>query len=573
MAGWAKPIVLWAILFILTGYFLFTGKLRLAWRDTRHYTRELAASVKDIALWIPISAGIAIALAFLISLAPPIEDFDALTYHLTVPSWWLRDGGLALYSWILYWHPHIVEGSFIWPMALGLDTATHLIHLLWFLLTISLLWYWARQLWDNFIPWHAILILLTMPSLLWLASLAYTDYALTFAGLATLYSLWRWQSAQNTRWLLIGGLMAGMAISVKFTGFVVPLVGGFLVLCWGQGFLQRFKKALYFSVTCILIASPWYIRNWVWMKNPVYPFVFGGPFWDSFLAQAFSSAGSGIGLDIAKLVALPLTATLGTQDTSFFDGRFGPFILILSPLALYAFWQARKEQNSQQQRALLAIGLFGLVSVIAWTAGVIHTAALFQTRYLFYSIIPMAIPLSLGLNSLYKLDTARLKISFIVRCMLACVVGVNLLNFGLQIIVRNPLAVAVGITSRQDYIKNRQPGYASALSLVNGVPQNAKIYLLFEPRSYGMNVTVQPDAINANFAHDVWLYQTPEKIVESWKLQGYTHVLLSKTGAEFIFKNETMLTSQDELLLGKVGALLIRVDESQGGNYILYKIP
>jgi len=309
------------------------------------------------------------------------------------------------------------------------------------------------------------------------------------------------------------------------------------------------------------------------MKNPVYPFVFGGRFWDSFLAQAFSSAGSGIGLNIGKLLALPLTATLGTQDTSFFDGRIGPFILILSPLALYAFWQARKEQNSQQQRALLAIGLFSLVSIIAWTTGVINTAALFQTRYLFYSLIPMAIPLSIGLNSLYKLDTARLQVSFIVRFILACVVVVNLLNFSLQVIVRNPLAVAVGITSRQEYMEKRQPGYTSALSLVNDAPQNAKIYFLFEPRSYGMNINVQPDAINANFSHNIWLYKTPEKIVESWKLQGYTHVLLSKTGAEFIFKNETFLTSQDELLLGKVEALLGVVEKTQNGDYVLYKIP
>lgn len=166
-----------------------------------------------------------------------------------------------------------------------------------------------------------------------------------------------------------------------------------------------------------------------------------------------------------------------------------------------------------------------------------------------------------------------MRVSFIVRSMLAFTAIVNLLNLSLQILARNPLAVAVGITSRQEYMEKRQPGYVSALSLVNNAPHNAKIYFLFEPRSYGMNAYVQPDSINVNFAHDVWLYKNPENMVKSWKLQGYTHVLLSKTGAEFLFKNEPFLTPKDKLLLRKVEALLITVEKSQGGDYVLYKIP
>jgi 4-amino-4-deoxy-L-arabinose transferase-like glycosyltransferase len=572
IAGWAKAGIFWIILLVLTVSFILTGKLKRGWSDAKYVARELKASTSDVAPWIPISVGLAGVLTFLLSLAPPTEDFDALLYHLTIPAWWLRDGGITLTSVPPYWFPQIVEGSFIWPMALGFDTATHLIHFTWFLLMIFLLWHWARQLWNNSIAWDTLLILLTMPSLLWLATWAYTDYALVFAGLATLYSLWKWQGTQKNRWLFIGGIMAGIAVSVKYTGFVIPLVGMLLVAIWEQGFLQRLKKVAYFSATTVLVASPWYLRNWIWMKNPLYPFVFDGRFWDSFLAQAYSASGSGIGLDPVKLLTLPLTATLGTQDINFFDGRIGPFILILAPLALWVFLEARQQQNKRRP-VLFAIGLFGFVSIAAWTIGVINSASLFQTRMLFSALIPVTIPLALGLNSLYRLDTSRLRVSFIVRSMLAFVVGVNLLNFSLQIIVRNPLAVAAGITSREDYMEKRQPGYASALSLVNNAPLNAKIYFLFEPRSYGMNAYVQPDSINVNFAHDIWLYKTPEKIVESWKLQGYTHVLLSKTGAEFIFENESSLRPKDELLLGKVETLLIAVGESQSGNYVLYKIP
>lgn len=323
--GLAKAGILWIILLVLTVSSILTGKLKQVWRDATHAARELKTSAGGVASWIPMSVGIACLLAFILSLAPPIEDFDALFYHLTVPSWWLRDGGLSLVSIPHYWFPQIVEGSFVWPMALGVDTATHLIHFTWFILTIFLLWHWVRQLWDNSIAWDVLLILLTMPSLLWLAAWAYTDYALTFAGLATLYSLWKWQNTQKHGWLFVSSIMAGVAVSVKYTGFVVPLAGMLLLVFWEQGFLQRIKKATYFSATTILVASPWYLRNWIWMKNPLYPFIFGGRFWDSFLSQAYSASGSSIGLDPLKLLILPRWAHRTIYSDSFSPNAMGIF--------------------------------------------------------------------------------------------------------------------------------------------------------------------------------------------------------------------------------------------------------
>jgi 4-amino-4-deoxy-L-arabinose transferase-like glycosyltransferase len=569
--GLAKPFILWTMLLALTGYFAYAGKLSRVGEDARRVAEEIHASAKSVAPWIPISVCAAFGLAFLMSLVPPADDFDALFYHLTVPAWWLRDGGLTRVALPHYWYPQMVEGSFVWALALGVDTAAHLIHLFWFLLSALLLWHWARQLWGGAIAWDALLILLTMPSLLWLASWAYTDYALTFTGIGTLYSLWKWKNSGDTRWLLIGGVMAGMALSVKYTGFVIPLTGAVLVISWEREILPRFKNTFYFSGIALLVASPWYIRNWVWMENPIYPFVFGGPFWDTFLAQAYAAAGTGIGFDLGQLLILPLTATLGTRDMNFFDGRIGPFLLILFPLAVYAAWKIQREEK-EARRALLAIGLFALIGAAAWTSGVISSAHLFQTRLLFPALLPMSIPLALGLNAVYKLDTPRFKISYIVRSMLALTVLINLLNFGLQTLVRNPLAAAIGTISRQQYLENRQPGYAGALILMKKAPDDARVYFLFEPRSYGMKARVQPDAINANFAHDLWLYGTSEKIVAAWRQQGYTHVLLSKTGADFMFHNEPTLAPNAESALEQTEKLLTRIGESRGG-YVLYEIP
>ena len=65
---------------------------------------------------------------------------------------------------------------------------------------------------------------------------------------------------------------------------------------------------------------------------------------------------------------------------------------------------------------------------------------------------------------------------------------------------------------------------------VGELPADAHIYSIFEPRSYGLPRSTQPDPINDNFAHDLYLYGTPSEILAQWKLQGYTHILVSERG-------------------------------------------
>lgn len=569
MAGLAKPMILLAILLLLTVFFHWRGTIKQTWNDLYQLYGEISASIANIPSWIPICTATLLGLTFLLGLAPPIEDFDALFYHLTVPALWLHQGPSIAFAPIPhYWYPQIVEGTYLWPMALGSDTATHLMHMLWLTLSMTLVWNWAKQLAGNIVAWNAILLLLIMTSLPWLGAWAYTDYALTFAALAATYSLWKWKTDQGGHWLTIAALMAGLAVSVKYTGFIIPLSGVLFLLI----FARDMRKTFQFGFICTLAASPWYLRNWIGTGNPVFPFIFGGAGWDSFLAQAYTASGTGLGSDILALLTLPITATLGIRDANFFDGRIGPFFLILSPFALWVFWNGRRS-SPQHKIALQVIGLLTIIGASFWTLGVINSAHLFQTRLLFPILIPLTFPFALGMELLPKLDLPKLKISFIVRVLLFLAVTINLVNLGLQVTARNPLAVALGMTARQDYFAKRQPGYANALALVNEAPRDAKIYFLFEPRSYGMNAHVQPDSINMNFIHDIWRYKTPEAAVTAWRNSGYTHVLISNTGADFILQNAFTIIPIDREILSQLELLLLPVETSVDGDYTLYQIP
>jgi hypothetical protein len=315
-------------------------------------------------------------------------------------------------------------------------------------------------------------------------------------------------------------------------------VTGFLLLFWWQRkkLVAALKFSLIFGGIALLVAAPWYLRSWAVMGNPFYPFVFGGTYWDAFRANWYAEGGSGTGWNILELLLLPLNATLGHRDANYYDGRIGPLYLILAPLTLYIIFTARR-LTQNQRKTLFAITLFTLLSIATWTFGVINSSALWQTRLLFPALIPFALPIALGWLAVKKMDTPHLRISFIFNFVVITIVAITIVNAGLSVIMRNPLAYATGVESLESYLIKVQPSYAQAVQLVERSPEDAKIYSLFEPRSYYMPRNVQPDAILDNFAHDVYLYNDPDDLLASWQATGYTHVLIHRHGLEFLFEN------------------------------------
>jgi hypothetical protein len=561
-AGVAKPVVFLVLLGGFLAFLVWRGQLQLLEKDVRMLVKTWKESILASPVWVRLAITLAFLLTFLLALAPPVEAFDALFYHLTVPAMWLKDGGLKLVNMPHYWFPELVEGIFVWPMALGSDRAPQFIHFTFGLLTSLLLWDWSRRLWGNRAAGWIMAFLLTMPSLLWLAAWAYTDLALSFYTLAVLYTLWKWKDTGGQSWLILAGSMAGFAMGVKYTSFLVPLAGVFYILMWERRFSRKaLSCVLRFGGLAVLVALPWYLRTWLWTGNPIYPFVFGGPFWDSFRAQAYSGAGTGIGWNLGEILLLPLNATLGFRDANFYDGRIGPFFLIMFPVALWTLWQARRETPSRQSALMITASFAGLTA-LAWTSGVIQTASLWQSRLLLPGLIPFVLVMAAGSDRLKRLDTRALKISFIVSALTGLFVLVSLLDFGLQVSYRNPLIAAVGAETEQAYMRRMQPGYADALELVQQVPANAYIYFLYEPRSYGMPRLVQPDPINDNLSHDFYLYHTPEGILHAWQAQGYDYILYQRAG-------DSLLEQPQETAL--LFSMLQVVAETE--NTILYRIP
>lgn len=563
----ALGIAQWYVLLsIQVGLLVLSGFLR--WR--RYVHDDLAvlwASIHprpDRSLrWIPVFLIAFIVLAGFLALAPPVDSFDALAYHLAVPSLWLRNGGLSAPDILpSYWFPGLGEGLFAWCLGLGSETSAQLLHLSWGILTALLTWTWVNKVWGNSVAWRSLALMVAMPSLPLIASWAYTDLILCFFVGAVLYLTWRSLDSPGRGAWVLAGVFCGMAMGVKYASFVLPLT----ILAWiawthRRQIVKGLQAAALFASVAVLTACPWYIRNWIWMENPVYPFLFGGKYWDAFRSAHFSFPGTGIGFNLLELIQLPFTVTFGYQDYTYHDGRIGPLWLILLPVCLWTLWRLRRE-DKEKHKAIIIPVLFGVVSLGAWVIGVINTSALWQARYLFPSLLMLSPLAALAWDALSHLDTPRLRMSFVFNILVMLFIGVNLLDFGLFVLARNPLAVAVGIEPRQAYYERFQSSYADALELVDGTPPEASIYFLYEPRSYGMERSIQVDLILDNLGHDFYLYRSPEGILEAWAEQGYSHVLYQRAG-------DPLLSHPEET--ARLFSLLEVVSETS--NTVLYRLP
>lgn len=573
----ANSYLLPGVLFLLLTWQAFSGALRLVSEAVQNLF-GLMTKFAGQAAWMPSAAGVALTLALIQSFAPPADGFDSLFYHLPVPAMWLRDGGLRLVDMPHYWFPGLVEGLFVWPMALGSDIVTHLLHLTFAALIALLLWFWVFSISDGQTAWWALILLLTMPAFLWLATWAYTDLALSFFTLGALYTLWRWQDSGDSRWLNITAFMAGFAMGIKYTSFVVPVFA--VIFISARWFTKKaaaidvLRNVVQFSVLALLVASPWYARNWIWMQNPFYPFVFGGMFWDSFRAAWYSGAKTGFGWNLSELLLLPLNISLGHREAfNYSDGKIGPFFLILAPMVIWTMWKLRQAASSSMRSALLITNLFFAASAVFWVLGVVNTASLWQARLLLPGLIPMVLPMAFAVQEIRRLDTDKLRISFIFSQMVVFFIFITLLDFGLLVLKRNPLAVTVGIETRHEYLQRVQPGYAEALNLVDQLPPDVNIYFLFEPRSHGMKNNVFVDATNDNLAHALYRFRNAEGVISMWKQSGYSHVLVSYRGLDVLRESNPTLEPYMWIELSRLEGLLKVEDASSDGDYVLYSIP
>ncbi len=500
------------------------------------FSRELRmAQWKRPSLLITFYLTIAIGLAFTLSLIPPIL-WDSLSYHLKGPWLYLQAG--RIYADIDLFplnYPFLLEMVFMLGMGIRSDISAQLVHFFFTFLLAGM----TSRIAVNGLKlkqgWTAVLLLFATPMILMLAPAPYNDLALAFVTLASLYAFSLWYETEDSRWLILSGIFSGLAMSLKYTSFLVPaLIGLLLIWQYWRDPRRLLRLLITFTLPAFLVAIAWYIKNWVFMGNPIYPFVFNGRYWAEFRSFAHRDPGSGIGFDPIAILTTPYTLTLGINESGS-DTPIGPLFLALFPLILlYGF--SRLGRNAPYAFRLLL--LYVVTNYAFWLLGAINSGPMWQSRFILPAFAALCPVLAWIIDDIKRFDHDQFSLQRFVNLVLAVALLFGLVTQFGQWLTKNPLALIVGNRTPEAYLEFSLGNlYQASAEMTETLPADAVIQFLWEPRTYYCELDCRSDLSLDKYTYLEYLHTNPDAIAQALTEEGVTHLFVYNTGLQFLIKD------------------------------------
>ena len=559
--------------------------------------RALRAAWGDLSCWpggrfetlLAAYCGLTLLLALIWALTPPTA-WDGLVYHLTGPKLYLATGQVSHPLDLPYLgFPQLVEMLFTWGMGLGGERAAAAIHWFYGLLVVLALVTAGRRWMGGAAGWLAAAVLLSALSVVLLAGWPYADLALlAYATLAFLALIrFREGGSRARRWLVLSGMFTGLALSTKYTALaLLPALGLALLFADGKSHnadrksqvairhsLLAIRDSLLLCAIALAVWSPWLVKNLLLTGNPVYPFFFGGVYWDHWRSWWYDRPGTGLAYTAPwKLLTVPWDATIwGVEGAAGYSATTGPLYLAFLPL-LFLAW--RRLPVAQRRWLRMALGFCGVFYGF-WLWGVARTELLIQMRLLFPVFGLLAMMASAAIEGLRVLPRRPFDLSWLARTVLVLVLVLTLVRSGLDLLAGNPLGIVVGLEEREDWLIRRLGWYYAAVEAINQqLPPDSVVLFLWEPRSYHCAVDCRPDALLDRFLHATHVYgPDATTIAAAWRAEGVTHVLFYRQGYEAVREaGFDPLTGADVAALEALERYYLQEVRDLGGAYTLYRL-
>ena len=449
----------------------------------------------------PLSAA-AVALPLLAALwmclVPP-HQYDSLVYHLALPQAYLREGRLFAPPGVVYSHfPQNGEMLFSLALLLGSDILAQMY--MWLSTALSIWWVFA--LGRREAPMSAValasIFIATHSALLLMSSTTYVEPLVMLWITAAALAFERWRRLAPAGggprgWLVLSAIFTGLALGTKYYAGIGAAAFGVRLL-WAFAFDRRKEKAadlVLFTAIVSALFAPWLIKNWVCVRNPVFPFLYKwfentGTGWNADLAAGYFSVlveYGHVGGFFKSLISLPILLLRNPL-------RFGGGMDVLGDLgwdiSLWLLplgaWAASK--NRTLRGLLLFCALWGA----AWfSSGVV-------LRFLTVLVPLMALLGACGLVALWgTLDRWA-------RVVLGGALGVmTLSHLFLFVFVHATFgsgSTAFGLEPREAFLARRLDYYACADWLRGNPVENDKILIVGEQRGYYVTADHLPSTVH-----------------------------------------------------------------------------
>jgi len=545
---------------------IFIRKRIISWLRSITGLFDLWIESSKTGKMIAVEVCIILASTLLIALAPPIR-FDALVYHLALPELYLNAGRIIYIPQNIYWGmPQFGEMLFTLALAMaGTETATIVSWGVAALALLGILSYLTDRLTVQ-AGWVAIASLLAGSTLVGMMPSGYVDWFALLFGFCVLVGMDQWRLKGERKWLIIAGLFSGLALGTKYTAGIILLAGCGLIF-WQTRLNLRIliKESAAYLIPAIFTNIPWWVKNLVATGNPFYPFLVPAGEMDAFRLTHYNLPPWG---DIFEAGLLPIRATInGIEGTPGYSASIGPLLLGLGPLVLLRW----KNRSSNQQHTLKTSFIISILGLFIWAVASRFSGYLIQAR-LYFSLFPALGVLAAG-GYLSMGDIRRFGIRFgrVANTLIVLALSFSVLQAGLGTIRQEALPTLIGSRTQEEYLDHNLGWYAPAVRAVTDLPDGSKVLMLWEPRSLYCLPKCWPDEVLDRWLHARHLFRDSEDILNNWREEGYTHVLLNRFGSDFIRQTDDRYTAAD---WQNLDAMLVRLPELEnfGNAYFLYTL-
>jgi hypothetical protein len=219
-------------------------------------------------------------------------------------------------------------------------------------------------------------------------------------------------------------------------------------------------------------------------------------------------------------------------------------MLMLMPLLLLARPIACAKAN---RRALWWALIYAALLYAFWLIEIAQSNLLVQTRLLYPAFPIFALLAASALEGVESLELSRFSLQRFTRLVILLVMGLTVPSYAFGLVADNPLAYLMGLESREAYLMRQQGDYYAAMKFVNAeLPPDARVFFLWEPRTYYAERSTQPDVILDAWLHLRWQFNDVDAIAAALCARGYTHVLLSRAGLDYVLQTEEAPLAVDE---------------------------
>lgn len=124
-----------------------------------------------------------------------------------------------------------------------------------------------KKIVNSKIAFYSAIFLAFIPIFIDYSVLSYVESMLVFFVVLSVYFL------INDK-IVLSGIAAGLSVLTKYNGlFILPVLIYILYRKFGKNRKLFYKNSIIIILVSLLIASPWLIRNWILLGNPIWPFL------------------------------------------------------------------------------------------------------------------------------------------------------------------------------------------------------------------------------------------------------------------------------------------------------------